>query len=362
MKILHVINSINPKDGGPIEAIKQITPYLDKKNIDTTIIYSDKPYNINIKSISLGKGIGKYNYNKNLNHWLDKNILKYDLIIIHGIWQYHSITTRKYCLKYKIPYFIFTHGMLDPWFNKKYPIKAIKKNIYWKLFENKVLKDAKAVLFTTEQEMKLASKSFKPFKCNPKVINYGIAKPKLTKKQKILFLSKFPYLKNKKILLYLGRIHEKKGVDLLIKAFSLVKPDYYLVIAGPKDKYTKKMQKLAIKLSIKNIIFTGMLKNDLKWGAFQSSNAFILPSHQENFGIAVVEALACGVPVLITNKVNIWGKIKKENAGIIENDNLNGTIKLLNSIDKLNKNNTIKCFEKHFKIKKTVESLLKVIK
>src|SRR5205807_1194939 len=103
-----------------------------------------------------------------------------------------------------------------------------------------------------------------------------------------------------------------------------------LVIAGPSadEEYRRHLQSLAGENKAATL-FTGMLTGDLKWGALHAAEAFVLPSHQENFGIAVAEALGCGVPVLITNKINIWREIQASEAGLVSNDDRAGTIALL---------------------------------
>jgi glycosyltransferase involved in cell wall biosynthesis len=147
-----------------------------------------------------------------------------------------------------------------------------------------------------------------------------------------------PAVENSPYLLFLSRIHPKKGVDLLVQAYIQVHRSVKgimpkLVIAGPgmDTEYGEMILKLlqnAPDVS-KDVIFPGMLKGDAKWGAFYGCEAFVLPSHQENFGIAVVEALACAKPVLISNQVNIWREILEAGGGLIDSDNLPGTRNIL---------------------------------
>jgi glycosyltransferase involved in cell wall biosynthesis len=136
-------------------------------------------------------------------------------------------------------------------------------------------------------------------------------------------------LRGRKYFLFLSRIHRKKGCDLLLEAFARVadQPDLDLVMAGPDEEGLQavlegKAQKLGIS---ERVHWTGMLEGDVKWGALRSAEAFVLPSHQENFGVAVVEALACGVPVIISDKVNIWPEIAQDRAGIVKADTAEGT-------------------------------------
>ncbi|HTV51508.1 MAG TPA: glycosyltransferase, partial [Steroidobacteraceae bacterium] len=148
------------------------------------------------------------------------------------------------------------------------------------------------------------------------------------------FLASFPQLRDRPFLLFLGRIHPKKGCDLLIKAFAAVAsrdPELRLVIAGPDSLGSRrKLAHLVRHLGVEQrVIWTGMLRGDAKYGALRSAQAFVLPSHQENFGIAVAEALACGTPVLISNKVNIWREVLESGAGLVEEDSVTGTTAML---------------------------------
>jgi glycosyltransferase involved in cell wall biosynthesis len=119
-----------------------------------------------------------------------------------------------------VPYFVFTHGMLDPWFKRHYPLKHLKKWLYWPWGEYRVLRDARALMFTCEEERRLARESFWLYKANECVTNYGTARPEGdSEKQREAFLSEFPELRGKRVLLFLGRIHEKKGCDILIQSF-----------------------------------------------------------------------------------------------------------------------------------------------
>ncbi len=151
--------------------------------------------------------------------------------------------------------------------------------------------------------------------------------------QREAFLRSFPELRNKRLLLFLGRLHEKKGCDLLIDAFAAVSrenPALHLVLAGPDaGGMQAALSRRAAALGLSAITWTGMLRGDAKWGAFRAAEAFVLPSHQENFGIAVTEALACGVPVLISKRVNIWREIEQDNAGLVDDDTAAGTQRLL---------------------------------
>ncbi len=225
--------------------------------------------------------------------------------------------------------------MLDPWFKKTYPLKHLKKWLYWPWAEYRVLRDAKAVFFTTGEEKILARQSFWLYKCNEVVLSYGIANPPDHAEQlRRDFFAHFPSLQGKRSILFLGRIHPKKGCDLLIKAFAGLADrdkDLRLVMAGPDQVgWQKQLEQIARKTGVADrIVWAGMLSGDMKWGAYSSAEVFVLPSHQENFGITVPEALACGLPVLITDKVNIWREIQNAHAGFVGRDDEKGVAALL---------------------------------
>lgn len=373
IKILHVINSCNPIDGGPIEGVKQFSKEYINHDINVEILCSDKKNSQFLKTNNLprvhaiGPGLFKYNYNYRMIPWLKKNIHRFDFLIINGIWQYHNYAVWKVAKLFNKEYFIFTHGMLDPWFNKKYPFKYFKKIIYWYLIQYKILKDAKKILFTSKLENFLASKSFPNIDLKKKTIGYGIKGNPFINFKKNFFLKKFPFLEKKTFILYLGRIAEKKGLDILISAFNKFKEkNIYLIIAGDyQNYYGKKIFNITKKQKNKKILWVGALYNRIKWDAYRSASLFCLPSHQENFGISIVEALSSKVPVLITNKVNIHSIIKKYNCGFVSNDNLIGINNSLNKwlriknskTNQIMKYNAFNCFQKNFKIDQVVKNL-----
>ncbi len=339
MKLLSVIASMDPVTGGPCQGLRNSIPEWEKIGIHVEVVslddpdapFMDKdPFVIH----ALGKGKGPWNYHPNLMPWLLQNLDSYDKVIIHGLWLYHGYATRKALELYRkqhghtLKYFVRTHGMLDPWFQraKGREWKAIRNWFYWKLIEKNVVNESEGVLFTCEEELRLAREPFRPYQPKREInVGYGILPPPMYHPEmEKAFKTQCPTLGDSPYLLFLSRIHVKKGVDLLVKVYLKLKSQGFtlpkLVISGPglDTPYGQQMMELAS--NEKDILFPGMLSGDAKWGALYGCEAFILPSHQENFGIAVVEALACGKPVLISNQVNIWREIEKEEAGIIAPD------------------------------------------
>jgi glycosyltransferase involved in cell wall biosynthesis len=321
-----------------------------------------------LKVHALGPALLSYGFTPKLLSFLKNARQNYDLVIVHGLWQFTSFATWLSLAKTNTPYVVFTHGMLDPWFNRAYPLKHLKKIIYWRLAEHKVLRDAACVLFTAEEERVLAAQSFRPYQAREAVVGFGAAETVGDAGElSTMFFGQHPSLIDKQILLYLGRIHEKKGCDLLLRAFAQIKhkfPRTQLVIAGPvSGKYAERLHQ-DDSLSDK-VTWTGMLTGDLKQGALYAASALVLPSHQENFGVVVAEALSCGLPVLISNKVNIHREILADCAGFVENDDLPGTEKLLTefltlpaSESKQMRLNARACFERRYSIDIVLSKLL----
>jgi len=378
MRLLHVLPWGQLSSGGPIEGVRQVCPFIFQLGHHVEVVVVESPDAVDVGDLgapvhALGPAHLRHRYCPRLKPWLTEHRAEYDAIIVNGIWTYPGWAVHQVATKFNIPYFVFTHGMLDPWFNRAYPLKRIKKMLYWP-WQHAVLRDAKAVLFTTEEERLLARQSFKPYNVTERVVPYGTAwPPAFEEGQQKAFYGQVPEAKQRRMLLFLGRIHPKKGVDVLIRAFAKVfgeKNEWVLVIAGPDpDGMVGKLKVLASGLGVADRVFwPGMLRGDAKWGAFRTADAFVLPSHQENFGISVAEAAGCGTPVLISNKVNIWREIEAMEAGIVAADTVEGTVESLLKFDRMSPaqldtmgRQAVKCFGDHFESSKMARGMLDVV-
>lgn len=380
MNILHVISSLNPRSGGVAEGLSRLLENYGQLAVHAEILVLDDPNNspwlAKVKGVvhALGVSANGYGYSSCLLPWLKANAANYDAVIVEGLWQYPGYAVWKALRGTNIPYFVFTHGMLDPWFKHTYPLKHLKKWLYWPWGQYPVLRDAKAVLFTCEEERILARQSFWLYKANEVVVGYGTTRPTGDAgTQREIFLAKYPEMVGKRLFLFLSRIHEKKGCDLLIEAFAkFAKQDkaLHLVMAGPDQTgWQSELVALSRNLGIEHrITWTGMVSGDVKFGAYHAAEAFVLPSHQENFGIVVAEALACGVPTLISNKVNIWREVEADGAGIVATDTVEGATALFEkwlAMDTVAqaamREKAAKCFEARFEMGKAAQKLIDVI-
>jgi glycosyltransferase involved in cell wall biosynthesis len=340
MKILHVVTDLDPRLGGSVEAARQMAMSMQACGVDIEVLTLVSPReewmkDWPVKIHAVGSTRSRYCYSKELAPWLRRTHSCYSALIVHGVWRYPSWGVQRILRHSTTPYFLFTHGMLDPWFKQAYFGKHLKKALWWRLREHRTLRDARAVLFTSQAERTLSRISFRPYVCREVVTGLGTVAPPLRPLEQLAaFEEMFPHLRKTRNILSLSRIHKKKGCDLLIQAFGNVAaqdPALHLIMAGEdEERWKSELQKLASTAGVSDrITWTGHLDGDLKWGAFRAAEVFALPSHSENYGVAMVEAMACGVPVLISDKVNIWQEVAADGAGLVAADDLEGTTGLL---------------------------------
>jgi len=331
MKILHVIPTVDPASGGPAEAVRQLCQIYRSGSHDVEVASLDAPQSIGqfdfpVHVHALGPGSGVYGYSARAGRWFKENIARFDVVFLNGVWQYDTLAAYRALRASKTPYAVFPHGMLDPYFERQFPLKHAKKLVYWQLFLRRILRDAAAVLFTCEEERTLARQSFPGYKVREMVAPLGTFGPDCDLADAAAqVLAQWPELRGKRVASTIGRIHPKKGTDLLIEAFARTlanDPAWHLLIAGPDQTgWQKDLEAKAARLGVaESITWTGMVKGPLKWGVFAASEVFVLPSHQENFGMVVAEAMASSTPVILSDKVNIWREVKSHGAGLICED------------------------------------------
>ncbi|MBV9997023.1 MAG: glycosyltransferase [Caulobacteraceae bacterium] len=376
MKLLRIIGSADPRGGGPIEGILRSSEIMARHGCVNEILCLDDPADPWLKELPLavhamGHAIRRYGYSPRLTPWVLDHAGAYDAAIIEGLWNYSSIGAWRGLARRATPYFVFAHGMLDPWFLRNPPLKGVVRRAYWRLLEAKVLADARCVLFTSQEERELAMATY-PGRYCARVVAFGAADapPERSAAER---LDLVPALAGRPYLLFLGRIHPKKGCDLLIDAFSLVSeqyPDLALVMAGPDQVgWRPALEQQAARLGVSHRIhWTGMLAGAAKWAALRGAQAFVLPSHQENFGIAVAEAMACSTPVLITERVNIWREIVGAGAGLACDDTAQAVADMLRRFLAMSKEAVTtmrtkgrRCFEQRFEIEAAARELMSVL-
>jgi glycosyltransferase involved in cell wall biosynthesis len=446
MSSLHITASMDPTMGGPPQGLRFIVPEIKNLGIAGEVVCCDASVvcwagKDSFPVHTLGPSVPKLKYTPKLSAWLDGNLHRFSVVVVHGIWVWPSLCAARAVARERrrrlsegsgspLRFFVMSHGMLDPWFqrDKSRRVKAVRNWFYWWLVERNVVNSADALLFTCQQELELARTTFKGYRPKREInVGYGVAEPPaFGPEMREAFAAKCPGLNGRPYLLFMSRIHAKKNVAALVRAYARIasehgawslepgatefshsrvcetaegkltridadeserlgpdrttgnascrviaygpspasgppvpavgsqsqqpKKDHAafpdLVIAGPgwDSDYGREVRGL-IDEANRSIASTehrtlntehsapihsvDMLSGAAKWGALYGCEAFVLPSHQENFGIAVVEALACGKPVLISDQVNIWREIADADAGFVEVDTEDGAVRLL---------------------------------
>lgn len=330
MKILQVISSFPPAYayGGALKVAHEISKELVKKGHEVTVYTTDvynasSRFKYNENPMSMG-GINVYYY-KNISNKLahgnfaispmmafalDRNIKDFDIIHLHEYRSFQAILVYHYAKKYGIPYILQAHGSVLPFFQKQ----GLKK-IFDIIFGYNILKDASKVIALTQTEAEQYKKmGMKDNKIG--IVPNGIDLSEYENLPDIgTFRNKYGIKSDEKIILYLGRVHKIKGVDMLIDAFSnLVSKmeGVTLVIAGPDNGFLSVLKAQIKDLKISDrIIFTGSLYEKDKLDAYVDADIYVLPSVYETFPMTVLEALACCKPVIVTDRCGIADIIKK---------------------------------------------------
>jgi len=253
--------------------------------------------------------------------WLRSEIMSFDIVHIHGLYRFPVTAAAWWARRTGVPYLIMPHGSLDPFLYSQSQYNLPLKRIYERLFDFPNLNNAAAVYYTAEEEAKRAA--FLKLRTKPVILPNGIdwesyrrLPPKGSFRRRINLNGKVP------LVLFLGRINFKKGLDLLVPAFAHVvvkHPDARLAIVGPDNEgYGSKVRRWCEEQGIQGkVFFVDHLCPENVKEAYVDADVFVLPSYTENFGLTVVEAMACGSPVVISDQVNIWREVREAAAGIV---------------------------------------------
>jgi glycosyltransferase involved in cell wall biosynthesis len=338
-QVCHVISSINENTGGTAFLVAKLASAVANQGIPSHLFGLDY------------KKLGKQIPTKNVTiHSYPADFLavhlrglapqsshalwhlastKLDLIHNHGLWMFPNLYARQAALGNHLPLVISPHGMLESWSLNH---SRMKKWLAWMLYEQKNLLSATVFHVTSAEEA--ASVRRLGFKQPIALIPTGIDIAEFNEQPGKEILTKlFPELADKKWLLFLSRLHPKKGIDNLLEVWQKLEakfPDWHLILAGPDlIGYQAKLALLVEQLNLKQrVTFTGMLTGQHKISALSNADLFVLPTHSENFGIAIAESLACGVPV-ITTKGTPWQDLESYGCGWWIEDNQDSLMKTL---------------------------------
>ncbi|MBI3999478.1 MAG: glycosyltransferase [Candidatus Omnitrophica bacterium] len=333
MKVLHVIPSLSPIMGGSTQAIFNMVKALRRNGVDAEIATTNHNGHSLMKVPLDGRveyaGIPVwffqsfvlpmtgFIYSGDLGRWLRKHIRDYELLHNHYLFSFAPSYAGSVARSQRVPYIVRTLGHLSPWALEQ---SKAKKKLYMLLIERSNLNQAAAIHCTSEGEARDVSKLALQ---TPVVhIPLGVDEPRLIPEAKRKLRDRFKIPGNKPIVLFLARLHPKKRPDLLLHSLGRLLKDGYsshLLLAGSGERaYTQYLEKLVRRLKLNGCTsFSGFASGEEKDLFLQGSDIFTLPSYSENFGISVAEAMAAGLPVIVTPDVQIAPEIAKEKAGLV---------------------------------------------
>ena len=248
---------------------------------------------------------------------LRRNIAGFDVVHLHSLYLFHDWAVPVLCRRAGVPYILRPHGTLDPYIRRRHRRRKALAEV---LYQDRALRRAAAIHYTTAEEMRLATPH--AHGARGVVVPNGFDLAEFDRMPDGHgFRARYPETAGRRIVLFLGRLHEKKGLDLLIPAFARVlaaRPDLHLIVAGPDDGVAAELGRWVAREGIAGRVSAiGMLAGEDKKMALAAAELFVLPSYSENFGLAVLEAMAAGLPVLISDQVNLWREISDASAGIV---------------------------------------------
>jgi glycosyltransferase involved in cell wall biosynthesis len=330
MRVIHVISSLAPTLGGTSKACIEMARAVAARGHTVEIYTTDFGLEGQVRADGAPVPDGGATIRYYPVQWprafkpswplyaaLARTLPVADVVNLHSLYLFHDWAAGRICRRADVPYIVLPHGTLDPYIWRRH--RGRKRVMEW-AFQNRVLRQAAAIHYTTEDERRLAA----PYAQGAPgvVVPLGI---ELGEYDSLplpdRFHARHPETRGKRIVLFLSRLHEKKGLDILAAAFGRVAkafPDAHLVLAGPEAGIAARLEGWLRDAGITDrTTRTGMIEGEDKRAALAAASLFVLPSYSENFGIAVLEAMAAGLPVAISDQVNLWHEVEAGGAGLV---------------------------------------------
>jgi glycosyltransferase involved in cell wall biosynthesis len=332
MKALHVIPAVAPRYGGPSRAVLEMARAIQSQGVQPLIVTTDADgpdrLAVPVGTPTTYKGVSvlffkrqwseSFKYSHGLATWLERSVDGFDVAHIHAILSHACIAAARACRRHGVPYVVRPLGTLDPWSLGQ---KSLRKRLLWRLGAKRAFEGAAAVHYTAAQEQRLAEE----FTGGGRgvVIPLGVDDELLeTASTTSSFRDSHPPLSKSPYVLVLGRLHPKKGLEQFLDVFLYLTGEqafsaWRLVVAGDgAPEYVGRLRRLAEeRQGGGRVVFTGWLDGMERVSALREATVVALVSHQENFGLSIVEAMACGVPVLVSRHVNLAEEIEGAGAG-----------------------------------------------
>jgi glycosyltransferase involved in cell wall biosynthesis len=323
VRVLHVIPRLSFRCGGPVKALSGLAAAQVKAGLEVRILstdygheeYTDIP-GCEIKIFPCRTG--RWQWSPSLSKALPDEVRWADIVNVHTLWSYATWASARACRAARVPYVLRPCGMLDTWSLAQ---KRLKKKVYASIIEARTVDRAAALWFATEEE-RASAKAFN-YQSEDFVTPLGVSLEEFPNhRPRGSFRERFLHSSDDRVLLFLGRITPVKHLDLLLRSYAEVAAsmtDTILVMAGPDENgHVHELQRLAAVLGIADkVVFTGGLQREDVPAALADADVFVYPSRHESFGLAVIEAMAAGLPVIVSDQVGLAGFVSEAKAGIV---------------------------------------------
>ncbi len=330
MKVLHVLANVSPAAGGPAAAAEGMARAVAARGHEVTLCTTDWDdggrFEVPVDRPVLRDGVAyrffpvqrpvRFGTSWPMARALPALVAAADVVHLHSLYLFHDWAAARACRRAGTPYILRPHGSLDPYIWRRH---RWRKRLVEAAFQDRVTRGAAALHFTSEDEMRLAE----PYGHGVPgvVVPLGLDRsPFADLPPADAFRHRHPEVGERGIVLFFGRLDPKKGLDLLVPAFAdAVRGglDLHLVVAGPDFGMEDRTRAwLAAEGMTGRATFTGMVTGEDKLAVLAAADLFVLPSYSENFGISVVEAMAAGLPVVVSEAVNIWREVVADGAGL----------------------------------------------
>lgn len=332
MKILHVAASLGLRHGGVSVSVRSLCRYLAQQGVEVHVWTTPRAYEPSIDGPAdqdlqlagvriryfpvhpfslLGQ---RYAYSPALASALRKEVSSFDLVHFHGVWLYTTDKAAAICHAHKVPYVVSPCGALEPYSVQKH---RWFKQFYGRWVTRTMLQRAALIHFTSDLEQSQAVL----FGAHPRgaVIPCPLPEGACQEYSSGKFRQKYPEVGPRRILLFISRLHPKKRLDIVCEAFIAVAHSYddlHLVVAGLDEGVKKAAQRQLEEAGLSaRATFPGLVTGQFKWETYRDSTLFLLPSEEENFGIVVLEAMAMGLPVVVSDRVGLSSAVIRWGAG-----------------------------------------------
>ena len=341
MRVLHVCSALGPRLGGPSKAAFEMCRALAKKGLRVTLYATnlnergrwspvDRPRVIDVPTDRVliqdeveiryfpVRWPSRLAFSPDMARSLKNSIHEFNVVHIHSLYQFPSHIACREAKRWGVPYILRPHGTLDPYIRQRHPLR---KRVLMRLFQSSDLDHAAAIHYTTQEELRAAQPV--GIKAPGAVIPLGVDPAEFESlPPRGSFRRKYPRLLNSELIVFIGRLSQQKGLDVLVESFRRVvarHPNAHLVIAGPDDEGQETVLRRQFKKGglEGSVTFAGMLVGQAKLALLADTDVWVLPSRMENFGMAVVEAMASGLAVVVSDRVQIHSEVSQAKAGLV---------------------------------------------